>query len=77
MTEITLRPCPVCGKNPKVRRDPAYEAAGYGAWCTIKCKPFLRRPHRVAESGKASFQRAYEDAARRWNDTDGGEEERP
>lgn len=67
MNEIMLRVCPVCGKEPRVKRDQSYEAAGFGAWCTIQCKPFLRKPHLRVESGKAQFQRAFEEAAEAWN----------
>ena len=67
MTEIVLQPCPICGKNPRIIRDRNYEAMAYGAWCTILCKPFLRKPHLIVESGKASWQRAYEEAAEWWN----------
>lgn len=31
VSEIRLKPCPVCGKIPKVKRNYAYEASGYGA----------------------------------------------
>ena len=37
-----MKPCPVCGKEPKIIRDVAYEISSFGAWCTIKCKPFMR-----------------------------------
>lgn len=67
MTEIMLRVCPVCGKEPRVKRDQSYEAAGFGARCTIQCKPFLRKPHLRVESGKSQFQRAFEEAAEAWN----------
>lgn len=72
MLNIELKPCPICGRRPKVKRDYAYESAMFGAWCTIICKPFLRKPHRKIESGKASFQRAYEEAVNAWNEDDGG-----
>lgn len=64
-----IRPCPVCGKMPKVYRDYGYEANGYGAWCTIECKPFLRKVHFKIESGKANWYRAVLDAIDRWNKT--------
>ena len=73
MTEIMLQVCPVCGKDPRVKRDHNYEAAGYGAWCTIQCKPLFRKPHLKVESGKASFQRAFEEAAEEWNRRAGGD----
>lgn len=60
-------PCPVCGKQPKIYRDFAYEDAGFGAWCTIECKPFLRKPHLKIESGKAFWKRALVGAVDSWN----------
>ena len=63
-----IKPCPVCGKIPKVYRDYGYEAIGWGAWCTIQCKPFLRKTHIKIESGKAMWNRAFLDAIERWND---------
>lgn len=63
-----IRPCPVCGKMPKVYRDYGYEANGYGAWCTIECKPFLRKAHFKIESGKDRWKRAFMDAIDRWNE---------
>lgn len=59
-------PCPVCGKWPKTYRGFAYEDAGFGAWCTIECKPFLRKPHLKVECGKASWERALEGAFSSW-----------
>ena len=67
MTEIVLQVCPICGKEPKVKRDWSYEASGYGAWCTIQCKPLFRKRHMKIEAGKADFQRAFEEAATAWN----------
>ena len=29
VSEIELKPCPVCGRMPKVKRDYGYEASGY------------------------------------------------
>lgn len=62
-----LKPCPKCGKIPKVYRDINYEIAGFGAWCTIECKPFLRKPHFKVEQGKALWTRAFEYAVNIWN----------
>lgn len=67
MIEIVLRACPICGKEPKVKRDYGYESLGFGGWCTIQCKPFLRKFHLITESGKASYQRAFKEAAEWWN----------
>ncbi len=44
MSETKIKPCPVCGKMPKVKRDYSYESSGFGAWCTIQCKPLFRNP---------------------------------
>ena len=60
MTE--LKKCPVCGKQPKVKRDYNYEASGFGAWCTIQCKPHLK-----IEEGKATWDRALKYAIAKWN----------
>lgn len=62
-----LNTCPVCGKAPKVYRDFAYEYSGFGSWCTIECKPFLRKPHVKVECGKASWERAFVGAISGWN----------
>ena len=64
MYDIYLKPCPVCGKKPSVK---LYEYSGFGAWCTIQCKPFLRKPHLKIEEGKASRDRALQYAAESWN----------
>ena len=59
--------CPICGKEPKVIRDLAYESSGYGAWCIIQCKPFMRKPHLKIEEGKSTWDRALQYGAERWN----------
>lgn len=64
---IELLPCPICGRYPKIKRAYGYEANGYGAWCTIQCKPFLRKSHLKIESGKSTWDRALEYAIRDWN----------
>ena len=65
MTE--LKKCPVCGKQPKVKRDYNYEASGFGAWCTIQCKPLIGRYHLKIEEGKATWDRALKYAIEAWN----------
>lgn len=60
-------PCPVCGKKPKIYRDYGFEGCGFGAWCTIECKPFLRKPHLKVESGKSTWKRALMSAFGHWN----------
>lgn len=62
-----LKPCPVCGRYPKIKRDYGYEQSGFGAWCTIQCKPFLRKPHLKVEEGKSTFDRALKYAIAAWN----------
>lgn len=65
-----LKPCPVCGRMPKVKRDLSYEMSGFGAWCTIQCKPFLK-VHKKVEEGKSTWERAYQYAIESWNRRDG------
>ena len=65
MFEVTK--CPICGKEPKVIRDWAYESNGYGAWCTIQCKPFMRNPHLKIEEGKSTWDRALQFGVECWN----------
>ena len=45
-----IKPCPVCGKQPKVKRDIGYEISGFGAWCIIQCKPLLGKAHLKREN---------------------------
>lgn len=62
-----LKPCPFCGKTPKIKRDIGYETSGFGAWCTIQCKPFLRKPHLKIEEGKSTWDRALKYGIEHWN----------
>lgn len=62
-----IRPCPICGKMPKIKRDYNYEDSFFGAWCTIQCKPFLRRAHVKVEHGNANWDIALERAIDDWN----------
>ncbi len=62
-----LKACPKCGKIPKVYRDIGYEISGFGAWCTIECKPLFKKPHFKVEQGKASWERAFGYAVAIWN----------
>jgi len=64
---LDLEPCPVCGKTPRIKRDYSYEGSCFGAWCTIECKPFLRKPHLRIEEGKASWERALKYGIEHWN----------
>ena len=69
-----LKPCPKCGKMPKIKRDYGYESQGYGAWCNIVCKPFLERLHLKVEVGKASWEMALKYAIEAWNRRSGADE---
>lgn len=62
-----MKPCPVCGKEPKVIRDIAYEVSWLGTWCTIQCKPFMRRPHLKIQRGASTWERALEFGIEYWN----------
>ena len=64
MTE--LKPCPFYGRKPKIIRDYGYEAHGFGAWCTIRCKRFFKT-HMKVEEGKATWDRALKYAIEAWN----------
>lgn len=66
--ELKILPCPICGKIPKIKRDYSYESAGFGAWCTIYCKPFLKKPHLKIEEGKASWEPALYYGIKHWNE---------
>ena len=65
MTE--LKPCPICGKMPKVKRDYGYESSGFGAWCIIECKRPFHKLHMKVEQGKSTWERAYKYAVEEWN----------
>lgn len=64
MDEIKLKPCPVCGRMPKVR----YRAFGCcGTWVEVQCKPLFRREHLAVQHGAAAMERAVDMAAEDWN----------
>ena len=64
MDEIELKPCPVCGRMPKVR----YRAFGCcGVLAEVRCKPLFRWEHLSAWHGAATMERAFEMAAKDWN----------
>ena len=65
MSEI--KPCPVCGEEPKITRDVGYEINGFGAWCTIQCKSFMRKPHIKIVWGASTWERALEYGTEYWN----------
>lgn len=60
-----LKPCPVCGKRPEIRIHDILP--GGGAFCTVSCKPWFRKPHRSVCHGKASPERAIAYAIADWN----------
>lgn len=62
-----LKRCPICGKKPIVVRDLEYEMCGFGAWCTIQCKSFMRKPHLKIEEGKSTWDRALKYGIEHWN----------
>ena len=61
-----LKPCPLCGKMPIIKRDYGYEGSGFGAWCVIQCAHPFKARMRVTQ-GKATWERAYEYAVKEWN----------
>lgn len=64
MGEIKLKPCPVCGRMPKVR----YRAFGCcGVLAEVQCKPLFRREHLAVQHGAATMERAFDMAAEDWN----------
>ena len=63
---MTILNCPICGKQPKITFDATYSNVLI-AFCTIKCKPFLRKPHLTITEGKALKDKCLESAILRWN----------
>lgn len=71
MEKIKLKPCPVCGKTPKVK---CTLIPGIRTYVKIQCKPFFRRKHLSVTCGTDTEERAYSIAAEVWNRrTDNGE----
>ena len=62
-----LKPCPVCGKKPKVRTGWFYETGIYRYKCVVECTPFLRRPHLKVEETWYSAEGAENIAVNEWN----------
>ena len=61
---IKLKPCPKCGKMPKIK----YQYAGVaGTVCIIQCKPFLKEQHFKVAVGQATKDRALKYAIEAWN----------
>lgn len=64
MDKIKLKPCPLCGRMPKVR----YRAFGCcGGWVEVRCKPLFRREHLAVQHGAATMERAFDMAVENWN----------
>lgn len=64
MDEIKLKPCPICGRMPKVR----YRAFGCSGFCVeLRCKPLFRREHLAVQHGAATMERAFDMAVEAWN----------
>ncbi len=64
MDEIKLKPCPFCGRMPKVRRS---AIGGCGAWVEVRCKPLFRREDLAGQHGAALMERAFDMAVEDWN----------
>ena len=68
---IEVANCPVCGKPPKIRFDEASYYTDIDAlFCTIRCKPFLRKPHLEKTSNLKrtdGFYNSLKRAVNRWN----------
>ena len=61
-----LKPCPVCGKKPKVKIT--YGKGNCGCLVRIRCKPWWRRtPHISIEVCKAQDTKAKKAALKEWN----------
>lgn len=65
--DLNLKPCPICGRLPKVTRDRKWEAKKMGARCIIECKPLFRKAHFRVEARKGSWDRALKFAFIDWN----------
>lgn len=65
MKEITIKPCPKCGRKPKVKK----ELNEYGLWrVQIQCKPFLQKRHlRSGASGGETLAETMRCAVDEWN----------
>lgn len=63
-----LAPCPVCGKQPKIK---ALERLTGGSYIKIHCTPILEKPHLdvTLHSGRSClYDDNYYEAAKRWNE---------
>jgi hypothetical protein len=63
-----LAPCPVCGKQPKIK---ALEKLTGGSYIKIHCTPIFEKPHLevILRSGRCClYDDNYHEAAKRWNE---------
>ena len=64
---FTPKPCPICGKAPKIFISLDFSQFGFGGYGVVQCKPFLRKPHLRIESGGPSAEWAEQSAIQNWN----------
>ena len=62
-----LKPCPVCGKKPKISIGGFCEAGFSRYRCVVECTPFLRKPHLKVEEVWYSAEGAENIAVNEWN----------
>ncbi|MBO5969837.1 MAG: hypothetical protein J6S14_15195 [Clostridia bacterium] len=63
-----LSPCPVCGKQPKIRRRTSYIGASH---IKIHCTPLLEKPHleAILYTGDSYLDSSdFWEAAQKWNE---------
>lgn len=65
--ELRTKPCPVCGRLPRVHRDREYEKSGYGSRCIIRCKRLFRKPHLTVEKTHSTWSSALWYGILLWN----------
>lgn len=58
-----LKPCPFCGRKPKVKM--LYYPTG--GECIIECKPIFRKAHKQILRCCANIDRAEKEAIEAWN----------
>jgi hypothetical protein len=65
MENNELKPCPVCGRKPKVK----YCIIPTGVFCKVMCKPLFRKEHLSVKYGQAGeiCDRAEKQAFEEWN----------
>lgn len=64
LTFSDAKPCPVCGKKPKILRDHNW---GYQALVEIECKRLFRRCHASVWATSIFMETAEDNAVRSWN----------